>query len=143
MTTTEPPPTDPVSPNVPPPTAPTAAERPLGVTIIAILAALGGVLGLLAALTLLSVIGLVGGLGTFFFLLALVVAIVSLVFAYGAWTLQPWAWTMGIVLQGLAVVNALYAIADGDTSGIVSLVIAGVILWYLFQPEVKAAFGRT
>ena len=143
MTSIEPTPTEPVPPHVPPPSTPAVAERPLGVTIIAILAGLGGVLGLLAALTLLSVIGLVGGLGTFFFVLAMVVAIVSLVFAYGAWTLQPWAWTLGIVLQALAVVNALYAIADGDTSGIVSLLIAGVILWYLFQPDVKAAFGRS
>jgi hypothetical protein len=143
MTTVEPPPADPVPPSPRPPSAATAGVRPLGVTVIAILAGLGGVLGLLAALTLLSVIGLVGGLGTFFFLLALVVAIVSLVFAYGAWTLQPWAWTMGIVLEALAVVNALYAIADGDSSGVISLLIAGVILWYLFQPDVKAAFGRT
>ena len=120
-----------------------APERPLGVTIIAILAGLGGVLGLLGAVTFLSVFGAVGGLGTFFLVLALVVAIVSLIFAYGAWTLQPWAWTMGIVLEALAVVSALYAIADGDTSGIISVLIAGVILWYLFQPDVKAAFGRS
>jgi hypothetical protein len=142
MTSVDPTPTNPVPPPVPL-AAPAPAERPLGVTVIAILAGLGGVLGLLATLTLLGAVGLIGGLGTFFFLLALAVAIVSLVFAYGAWTLQPWAWTLGIVLEALAAVNALYAIADGDTSGIVSLLIAGVILWYLFQPDVKAAFGRT
>lgn len=122
---------------------PAHPERPLGVTIIAILAAIGGVLGLLASLAILGVLGAVGGLGTLFVLLALVVSIVSLVFAYGAWTLQPWAWTLGIVLEVLAVINGLYAVARGDASAIISIAIAGVILWYLFQPDVKRAFGRT
>jgi len=141
MTSTDPSPTDPAPPAQPPASA--RAERPLGVTIIAVLAGLAGVLGLIAAVTLLTVVGAFGGLGTLFFVLALVVSIVSLIFAYGAWTLQPWAWTMGVVLQALAIVNALYAITDGDTSGIISILIAVVILWYLFQAEVKAAFGRT
>lgn len=123
--------------------SPARTERPLGVTIIAILAAIGGVFGLLASLAILGVLGAAGGLGMLFFLLALVVSIVSLVFAYGAWTLQPWAWTLGIVLEVLAVINGLYAVASGDASAIISIAIAGVILWYLFQPDVKGAFGRS
>ena len=125
-----------------PPTSPPRA-RPVGVTIIAVLAAVNGALSLLAAATLMSVFGAVGGLGTMFFLLALVVGVVSLVFAYGAWTLQPWAWTLGVVLQVLGIVYALGQFFDGQASAVVSAALAAIILWYLFQPEVKAAFGRS
>lgn len=130
--------------NNPVPPASPVRGRPLGVTIIAVLAAIGGVLGLVASLAVLGVLAGVGfaGLGLIFFLLGFVVSAVSLVFAYGAWTLKPWAWTLGIVLEGLAIINGLYGLSDGRSGAIVSIAIAAVILWYLFRPEVKAAFGR-
>src|SRR3712207_1825572 len=69
------------------------SQRPLGITILAILAAVAGVLGLLGSLTLLGF-----GLGIYG-LLFLVLSVVYLVFAYGAWTLKPWAWTLGVGLS--------------------------------------------
>jgi hypothetical protein len=126
-------------------------QRPTGVTIIAVLSAIGGVLGLLAALALLGFGAVSGasGLGGLAFvagLIILVYAVLSLAVAYGFWTLKPWAWPLGVGVQVLGIVQAVlnYMNNSSNIVGLViSLAIAGVILWYLFQSHVKAAFGRT
>jgi low temperature requirement protein LtrA len=126
-------------------------QRPTGVTIIAVLAAIAGVFGLLAGIALLaagpavsSSTGL-GGLVTVAALIVLAYSILSLALAYGFWTLKSWAWPLGVGVEVLGVVQAILQYMN-DTRQVVSLVIsiaiAGVVLWYLYQPHVKAAFGR-
>lgn len=133
-------------------TAP-ASARPTGVTILAVLAAIGGVLGLLAGIALIGLGGIATaatgtaaffGLGAIFGLITLATSIASLAFAYGAWTLQPWAWMLGVAIQVISLVlSVLTIISGGDIGGqVISIAIAGVILYYLMTPGVKAAFGR-
>lgn len=136
-------------------------QRPTGVTILAVLAAIVGVLALCGALALVglgSILGgiagsrlgagagiLVGSLGVIFGLFTLVIALLELAFAYGAWNLRPWAWMLGIVAQGISVVLGLVRLVDGRgiASGeIIGIVISGLIIYYLRTPEVKRAFGR-
>jgi hypothetical protein len=135
------------------PTTATAA-RPLGITIMAIIAGIFGALGFLAGLALFGLSGLLGAVGgasvvgqsMLSSLFALVTAILALAFAYGAWTLKPWAWPLGLAFAGFAVVSGVIGLATGDTeasSVIIGLVIAGVVAWYLMTPGVKAAFGRS
>ena len=128
-----------------------AVQRPTGITILAVLSAIGGVFGLLASLALLGFGAVAGasGLGGFVFiagLLVLVYSVLSLALAYGFWTLKPWAWPLGVAVQGLGIVQAVLQFMN-NSSNVASLVIgvgiAAFILWYLFQPNVKAAFGRT
>ena len=128
-------------------TAPTTTrERPLGVTILAILAAIAGILGLLGSLALLGISGAAGvGGGMLWGIISLILAVAYLAFAYGAWSLKPWAWTLGV---GIAVVGILWALywftqpGGNVVSLLISVAISGVILYYLFQADVKAAFGR-
>ena len=126
-------------------------QRPTGITILAVLSAIGGVFGLLASLALLGFGAVAGasGLGGFVFiagLLVLVYSVLSLILAYGFWNLKPWAWQLGVAVQGLGIVQAVLQFMN-NSSNVASLVIgvgiAAFILWYLFQPNVKAAFGRT
>lgn len=45
----------------------------------------------------------------------------------------------------LGVIQAVLQFMDNSSnviSLVISLAIAGVILWYLYQPHVKSAFGR-
>jgi len=130
---------------------PGATQRPTGVTIIAVLAAIGGVFGLLASLVFLGLgaattaTGL-GGLAFVAGLIILAYSILSLILAYGFWTLKPWAWPLGVGVQALGVLQAVLQFVNDGTqliSFVISLAIAALILWYLFQPHVKAAFGRT
>ncbi|HEX2141080.1 MAG TPA: hypothetical protein VHK28_02230 [Candidatus Limnocylindria bacterium] len=126
-------------------------QRPTGITILAVLAAIGGILGLFAALAALGIGAAVGasGLGGLVLivgLIALAYAVLSLAVAYGFWTLQPWAWPLGVAVQVLGIIQALGQFTSDQTnfvSLVISLAISGFILWYLFQPHVKAAFGRT
>lgn len=130
---------------------PTAA-RPTGITILAVLSAIGGVLGILGGIALIGLGGLAAasgsaglfGLGAIFGLIALATGIASLAFAYGAWTLKPWAWPLGVALSVIGLVlAALTVIGGGDISSqVISVVIYGIILYYLFQPSIKAVFGR-
>ena len=131
---------------------PTTGVRPQGVTILAILAAIGGVFGLLGSVALVGIGGVTAAAGggflsgfiAIFGLVALVQSVLLLAFAYGAWTLQPWAWMLGVAAEIVGIVIAVLLILNGSsiTSQIVSIVIAGAILYYLMTPAVKAAFGR-
>jgi hypothetical protein len=134
--------------------APTpAAARPMGITILAVLSAIGGVLGILGGIAIVGIGGIAAastgsaaffGLGAIWGLLILATAVASLVFAYGAWTLKPWAWPLGVALSVISLaLSALTVISGGDISGqIISVVIQAVILYYLFQPSIKSLFGR-
>ena len=136
-------------------------QRPTGVTILAVLAAIVGILGLCAALALIGLGGVVGGLlgsragaqvgflvgvvGVVVGGLTLLVALLDLAFAYGAWNLKPWAWMLGIVAQGISAILALVRLIDGRGGAgaeIVSIAISAIIIYYLMTPEVKKAFGR-
>lgn len=127
-------------------------QRPTGVTIIAVLAAVGGVLGLLAGLALIAAgpaISSATGLGGFVGIAAWIVlayAALSLVLAYGFWMLKSWAWPLGVGVEVLGIVQAVLQYLNDTTqlfSLLVDVALAGFILWYLFQPHVKAAFGRS
>jgi hypothetical protein len=129
-------------------------QRPRIITILAVLAAIGGVFGILAGIGLMGlgavsgVVGagfLVGGLAIFWGLLTLVLSVAELAFAYGAWGLKPWAWMLGIVLQGVSIFMALINWVGGGSdffSFLFNAVISGVIIYYLLTPEVKRAFGK-
>jgi hypothetical protein len=130
----------------------TSSARPTGITILAVLAAIGGILGILGGLTVsvlggfvASATGGLGGLITIIGLVALVVGVAELALAYGFWTLKPWAWMLGV---GIAVANIviaiLYVLANYSlTNEIISIAVSGVILYYLWQPSIKALFGRS
>ena len=127
-------------------------QRPMGVTILAVLAAIGGVLGVLAGLALLALsttsndlaIGALSGLLPILALVTIALSVLELVFAYGAWGLKPWAWMLGIVLEVVSIVVYILEFRSSTgTSTIVDIVIAGIIIYYLYRPHVRAAFGQT
>ena len=130
---------------------PTTTARPQGVTILAVLAAIGGVLGIIAGAALLGIGGVAAGNGSGFLagfiaifgVIALAQSVLLLAFAYGAWTLQPWGWTLGVVAEVIGLVLSGLFILNGSpiSSQVVGIVIAVAILYYLFTPNVKAAFG--
>ncbi len=127
------------------------AARPTGVTILAALAFIGGILGILGSLAIFaggvvaSAVG-AGPLGAFLFIFGLAtfaLSVVELFLGYGAWTLKPWAWQLGYVLMALNVIVALLSLLSGGSifNFLVTLVIAGIIAYYLDTPEVRHAFA--
>jgi len=111
----------------------------MGITILAVLAAISGVFGLLNGFTTLGGNAISGILG-------LVVALAYLAFAYGAWSLQPWAWTIGVAVAAIGVLlQILYLFLVPGYSIIyvvIGVIIPAIILYYLMTPDVKRAFGQ-
>ena len=84
-----------------------------------------------------------GGLGIAFGAVLVAIAIVSFVVAYGLLKGKGWAWTVSIILSIISIVwNAITLVTAANFGGIISIIISGVILYYLFRPHVKAYFGK-
>jgi len=130
-------------------------ERPTGVTILAILGIIGGVFGLCGGI---GIIGLASsnllanssvhfnaGTLTILGIIALVIAVGDLVFGIGALQLMPWAWTLGVAIEGFGILYSIASIAllgsSVFTTGL-SIIVSGIVIYYLFQPQVQRAFGR-
>ena len=146
-------------------------SRPIGVTIIAILNIIGGIIMLLIGLALaaagailpfvpqsefqqqnltagdidLSQVppSLVGGGILAIGGILIAIGIISFVVAYGLLKGRRWAWTLTVILSIISIVLASISIAAGSIPSIISIIISGVILYYLYRPHVKAYFGKT
>ena len=122
------------------------AARPTGITILAVLAGIGGVFGLLGGFGVLFVGGVVASPAVIVLgLCALAYAALLVAFAYGAWTLKPWAWPLGVAVAIFGIVVSILQVVLGGSSifsQIISIAIDGGILYYLNQPGIKSLFGR-
>jgi hypothetical protein len=148
-------------------------SRPTGVTIIAILNIIGGIIMLLIGLALaaagailpfvpqsefqqqqqnltagdidLSQVppSLVGGGILAIGGILIAIGIISIVVAYGLLKGRRWAWTVTVILSIISIVLAAISIAAGSIPSIISIIISGIILYYLYRPRVKAYFGKT
>jgi hypothetical protein len=121
------------------------SERPLGVTIIGILWIIGGLLAIFAGIiggAILSVAGL-GGLGAAIGIIAFIVGIVYLILGIGCFKAWPWVWTVGVIFSALSILLGIVNLFMVGASALLGIIIAAIILYYLFQPQVKAYFGKS
>ena len=70
------------------------------------------------------------------------IGIASIVVAVGLFKGRGWAWTVTMILSFIGIAVAIASMAFGNYGGIVNLIINGIILYYLFRPNVKAYFGK-
>jgi hypothetical protein len=122
-----------------------AAARPTGVTILAILAGAAGVVRAvygIGAFVFTSVVGT--GPGVVLSLLAIAVAALFITFCYGALTRQAWTWPLGVATAAASVILSVLSILGNGTllGELVSIVIAGAVLYYLYQPGIRSYFGQ-
>ncbi|MDI6917577.1 MAG: hypothetical protein QMC80_07250 [Thermoplasmatales archaeon] len=116
---------------------PVTKERPAGITILAVLMFISGIMWMIVGVvsgyyTAMLPGGAGAGLTGYATICTIVLVIVGLVYfliGWGLWTLKGWARTIAIILAILSLCN----IPVGTIIGI-------IILWYLFKPEIKAAF---
>jgi hypothetical protein len=115
------------------------SERPLGVTIIAILQLIGSlvlIFGGYAALIVALGLGIFGFIAVILGGILLFFGLIGFIIFWGLWTLKSWAWMLAFILNLLSVIFALLSF------DIISLIFPLIIVIYLNQGEVKAAFGR-
>jgi len=118
-----------------------SAVRPTGVTILAILEIISGIIAIAAGLllaTISSVIGIeFGAIGGIISAIVIALGVASFVMAWGLLQGKSWAWTATLVLT---IISLIFDLAGAN---LVGLIIDGVILYYLFRPNVKAFFGKS
>jgi hypothetical protein len=85
---------------------------------------------------------LLGGIGIAIGVVLLAIAIVSFVVAYGLLKGLGWAWTVTVILSIISIVLNAISIAAGNIASIISIIISGIILYYLYRPHVKEYFGK-
>jgi hypothetical protein len=148
----------------------TPKSRPTGVTIIAILNIIGGIIMLLGGITLVAAgtilpslppsafqngnltepnvnlsgipLSFFGGTAIAIGGVLIAIGIVSFIVAYGLLKGMGWAWTVTLVLSIISIALNAISIASGNIGGIVSIIISGIIIYYLYRPHVKAFFGK-
>ena len=129
----------------PPASTAAAPARPTGITILSILAGLGAIGTLLAAFAALGIGSYLFGLsGTIFALAWLALGGLELSFGIGAWQMKPWAWPLGVVLAAGAIIWSIITLLGAGNlfSTLITVVIWGIVLYYLNQPTIKSLFGR-
>lgn len=120
------------------------SERPVGVTILGILWIIQGLFMLLGGIfggVLLSIMGNVG-IGAVIGIVLFIVGIVDLLLGIGCFNAWPWVWTIGIIFSVIGILGGIANLATSWTNALVGIVISAIILYYLFQPQVKAYFGK-
>jgi uncharacterized membrane protein YvlD (DUF360 family) len=129
---------------------PSAMPRPRAIGAIALLVALGAVPVLVLGTAVLA-LDLALGLGASELIAGLVLIALGLgglVVAFGLWRRRGWAWIVTLVMEGFTVVQVLLVVAASGVEGLLGLgllnvVTAGAVFYYLTRPHVAAAFGRT
>lgn len=131
-------------------------KRPTGVTIIAVLTIIGGIIALIVGIALvalaplLSQLNVSDGSNTFndsIFMgmlgaLLIVLGIASFVVAWGLLKGKGWAWIVAIILSIISIATSIISLVAGQGGSVGSIIINGVILYYLNRSNVKSYFGR-
>lgn len=84
------------------------------------------------------------GSGLFFWgLLLLITGIAFWFAAFALWATQPWGWLFTHFLAILGLFNAFFVWVANDsfTDGLAVAIFPLVVLWYINQKDIKAAFG--
>ena len=114
-------------------------EKPGGIVVLAVLYIIEGLFGIAYGAMMIGGGGMLGfaGLGIAGSLLigmgaiVLIIGLIDFAVAYGLWNLRSWARTAAIIF-------AIIGLLGFPIGTIISI----IILWYLFKPEIKEAFGQ-
>jgi hypothetical protein len=122
------------------------SSRPMGVTILAVLNIISGIIMLLIGLGV-AALGVVlvffAPIGIFFGGIFVILGIVSFIVAGGLLQGRGWAWTATLVLSIISIVIGIASLAAGNAGSIISVIISGVIIYYLYRPYVQSYFGKS
>ncbi|MBO7352182.1 MAG: hypothetical protein J6U12_04635 [Candidatus Methanomethylophilaceae archaeon] len=124
------------------------APRPILITIIAILEFLIGLLILVGGVLLIAGVISAGDvdpefadLGNAASIAMIVIGLLNIIIAGGFWNGWSIMWYIGLIVNGIGLIVAIYGLITTGIGSAIPLVIYAVILFYLFRPGVKDFFG--
>jgi hypothetical protein len=126
-------------------------SRPIGVTVVAVVMMVLGVFTLLLGLEGAGItnFGLkqLAPQGGLYSNTVIISGILTLIAAFGLFTLARWAWYLAVIVLIIRVVADVFGLISSglsNTYGSVTIVSAAItifFLWYFLRPNVRAAFG--
>ena len=118
-------------------------NRPFGVTLIGILWIILGFFILLMGVTFGALISLFSGIfGIAAGAVIVLFGLITLALGVGCFKGWPWIWTVGVLFTGINLVMAIISLLATGGVSLISLLLSVIILYYLFQPGVKAWFKK-
>lgn len=112
------------------------ASRPIILTIVSLLMALIGLIGLIT--------GVIDLLDTVNYdvVVGVIISLVEIVVGLGLLKGDKPFWYLAVVITAVYALYEIYLMATGGSySGIVVVIVALIILWYMFTSKVKKFFG--
>ncbi|HSF49919.1 MAG TPA: hypothetical protein VLA74_04085 [Nitrososphaeraceae archaeon] len=131
-------------------------HRPTGITIISVLMIIGGIILLFTGITplflgpLISIesssdyqISELGLLITIGGLTLVGLGIASFIVSWGLLKGKGWARTITLIISIIAIIVAIISlVSSGDLVHVISVIIYGIIIYYMFTNKVKLFFGK-
>ena len=128
-------------------------QRPTGITVISILMIIGGLILLFTGIAPLVIGPLIsidsdystsslGFLITIGGLVLVILGIASLIVSWGLLKGKRWARTITLIISIIAIIFAIISlVSSGELTHIISIIIYGIIIYYMFTDKVKLFFG--
>ena len=129
-------------------------QRPTGITVISILMIIGGLILLFTGIAPLVIGPLIsidsdystsslGFLITIGGLVLVKLGIASLIVSWGLLKGKKWARTITLIISFIAIIFAIISlVSSGDLIHVISIIIYGIIIYYMFTDKVKLFFGK-
>ena len=129
-------------------------QRPTGITVISILMIIGGLILLFTGIAPLVIGPLIsidsdystnslGFLITIGGLALVILGIASLIVSWGLLKGKTWARTITLIISFIAIIFAIISlVSSGELTHVISIIIYGIIIYYMFTDKLKLFFGR-
>jgi uncharacterized membrane protein (DUF2068 family) len=87
--------------------------------------------------------GFLAGLGVVLGVILLAIGALYLAIAYGVWKARSWSWMLGVVVSIIAIIFGVLGLSGGVNAGsLISLALPIIVVYFLWQPDVKRYLGR-
>jgi hypothetical protein len=122
---------------------------PIGISVLGLFALMSGVSQAFTGFQLMGIVALgpvPTGNGIFIAgLFSVIVGVIYLAVAFGAWSLKPWTYEFGLIMSVLGIFNGvIMMLLTGSLAyGVAVLIFPTLVYWYLNREDVRGAFVRS
>lgn len=72
-----------------------------------------------------------------------IVGIIEIILGIGCFKAWGWVWTVGVIITIISLVAGILDLFTRGMGALIGIAISAIILWYLFQANVKSYFGKS
>jgi hypothetical protein len=84
-----------------------------------------------------------GALAMAFGVISIIIYLITIALGIGCFTAWSWVWPVGVIFTIIELVQGIVDLFLIGATVLIGIAIYGIIILYLFQPQVKKYFGRS